>query len=261
VDHPPLTRVSSEEHPLKADPFAQLKLLDVADLDAKLDQLRHQLSSLPELAEIRTLEAERTSLSDQARDAQIVVDDLTREQKKADQDVETVKARRERDRSRMDQGLITNPKDLERMTHELASLERRISDLEDDELEVMARLEDAERELTRLRAELATADEKREAAVASRDTKLAALESDLAAVAAERSTAVQDLPEDLLALYEKIRTHKGVGAAMLRARQCGGCRLTLNASDLGIIAKAPVDEVVRCEECTRILVRTGESGL
>ena len=47
----------------------------------------------------------------------------------------------------------------------------------------------------------------------------------------------------------------------LRRRECGGCRLTLNPSDLATIAAAPSDEVVRCEECSRILVRTGESGL
>ena len=70
------------------------------------------------------------------------------------------------------------------------------------------------------------------------------------------------MPEDLLKLYEKLRAQKGgVGAAALRRRECEGCRLTLNASDLGIIGKLPTDEVVRCEECDRILVRTGESGL
>ena len=78
----------------------------------------------------------------------------------------------------------------------------------------------------------------------------------------ERSTIAVGLPADLLALYEKLRAQKdGVGAAALRRRECEGCRLTLNASDLGIIAKAPTDEVLRCEECNRILVRTGESGL
>lgn len=200
-------------------------------------------------------------LSNKVRDAQIVVDDLTREQKKADADVETVKARRERDRSRMDQGLITNPKDLERMSHELESLERRISNLEDDELEVMARLEDAERELESGRAALAAAEEARAEAIASRDVKAGDIEKELTSVAAERDVAVEGMPADLLALYERIRAQKGVGAAELRARQCGGCRLTLNASDLSVISKTPPDQVVRCEECDRILVRTGESGL
>jgi predicted nucleic acid-binding Zn-ribbon protein len=47
----------------------------------------------------------------------------------------------------------------------------------------------------------------------------------------------------------------------LRARRCGGCSLELTAADLGVIAKAPTDEVLRCEECNRILVRTSESGI
>ena len=65
-----------------------------------------------------------------------------------------------------------------------------------------------------------------------------------------------------MALYEKLRGQKGgVGAAALRARRCGGCSLELNAADLGVIAKAPSDEVLRCEECNRILVRTSESGI
>ena len=65
-----------------------------------------------------------------------------------------------------------------------------------------------------------------------------------------------------MSLYAKLRDQKGgVGAAALRRRECTGCRLTLNASDLGVIAKAPDDEVLRCEDCNRILVRTAESGL
>jgi len=223
--------------------------------------LRHQLNSLPEAIEIASLTISRGELEDQRRDAQIAVDDLTLEQKKADADVEQVKARRERDRSRMDQGLITNPKDLERMQHELVSLERRISTLEDDELEVMARLEDAERDLDAFGAQVTAADERLTALAASRDEKAGDIAVSLEKVTAERGAAAEGMPADLMALYEKLRTAQGVGAAPLRARECGGCHMTLNPSDLAVIAKAPADEVVRCEECSRILVRTPESGL
>jgi predicted nucleic acid-binding Zn-ribbon protein len=161
----------------------------------------------------------------------------------------------------MDQGLISNPKDLERMTHELASLDRRISDLEDAELEVMERLEEAQAALDRATRSLAETESGLETASRSRDEKATAIHEDLAKTAAQRGHAVEGMPEDLMSLYERIRTQKGVGAAALRARQCGGCRLTLNAADLAVIAKAPSDEVVRCEECSRILVRTSESGL
>ena len=247
---------------MKADPFAQLKLLEVQELDARADQLRHQLRNLPEHAEIKELTQGRADLDDRARDAAIAVDELTAEQAKVDADVEQVKTRRTRDRDRMDQGLISNPKDLQRMQQELESLERRITSLEDQELEVMERLEEAQQSLDSLTGQVAGADERLASLTAARDEKSAMIDRQLAEVEAARAPAVADLPEDLLALYERLRELKGgVGAAELRARQCGGCRLSLDAAELSVIRAAPSDQVIRCEECQRILVRTDESGL
>jgi predicted nucleic acid-binding Zn-ribbon protein len=234
----------------------------VQELDSRADQLRHQRANLPEIAEIATLQGKRTDVLNLARDARIAVDDLTEEQRKVDADVEAVKTRRSRDRDRMDRGLVTNPKDLERMQHELESLERRISSLEDDELEVMERLEEAQAELAKLEGMVAEADEQIAALGATRDEKLAALDEQLADVAARRGPAAEGLPADLVALYDRIREQKGgLGAAPLRARECGGCRLAVDSAELGRIRSLPADEVVRCEECQRILVRTPESGL
>ncbi len=246
---------------MKADPAHQVQLLDVAELDRRVAQLRHQRSTLPELAEIAALTSERTALTDQVRDARIVVDDLTVEQAKADREVEQVRTRRERDRNRMDTGQITNPKDLERMQHELVSLERRISTLEDAELEVMEKLEEAQQVLDGLGIRADDIDARLAELVAARDEKQAGIDASLAEVTAARGPAVDGIPDALLALYERLREQKGIGAALLRARQCGGCNMTLDASELSRIRSAPVDEVIRCEECQRILVRTDESGL
>lgn len=246
---------------MKADPTHQLQLLDVAELDRRLAQLRHQRAHLPELAEIAALEQERTALTDQVRDARIVVDDLTVEQAKADREVEQVKTRRERDRTRMDAGQVTNPKDLERMQHELVSLERRIGTLEDAELEVMEALEQAQQTLDGLGIRADDLDRRLAELVTARDEKQAEADAAIAEVTAARGPATDGVPDDLMALYERLREQKGIGAALLRARQCGGCQLTLDAAELSRIRSAPADEVVRCEECHRILVRTDESGL
>lgn len=247
---------------MKADPFAQLRLLDVQELDSKLDTLVNHLRNLPEHATVVELQARRAALTNRLGDAAILVRDLTADQEKADADVEQVKARRERDRTRMDQGLITNPKDLERMTHELVSLDKRISDLEDVELEVMTALEDAQSEHDRAAELAAELDQEIAAATAARDERAVALRAELDEVRTERELTATDLPEDLTALYARLRELKGgVGAAALHRRQCGGCRLTLDASVLASMAKAPSTEVLRCEECSRILVRTSESGL
>jgi predicted nucleic acid-binding Zn-ribbon protein len=234
----------------------------VQKLDSRADQLRHQRANLPEITEIVTLQGKRTDVENLARDARIVVDDLTAEQQKVDADVEAVRSRRTRDRDRMDRGLISNPKDLERMQHELESLERRISSLEDDELEVMEKLEEAQAELVKLEGMVAEADEQIAGLSTTRDGKLAGIDEELAKVTTDRGPAAEGLPADLLALYDRLREQKGgVGAAELRARQCGGCRLSLDQAELNRIRGLDADEVVRCEECQRILVRTPESGL
>jgi len=247
---------------MKADPDAQLKLLDLQKLDAAADQLRHQRATLAEDAEIAALGTRRADVLGRSRDQEIVVADLTSAQEKADADVEQVKARRKRDQDRMDQGLIANPKDLERMQHELETLERRISTLEDEELEVMEDLEAAQAELTNMRTDLVETDERLAAVTTTRDQKYADIDAELQRVEGERVPIVAALPADLLALYERLRTNKnGIGAAELRARQCGGCMLSLDNADLADIRSKAEDEVVRCEQCQRILVRTSESGL
>lgn len=247
---------------LKADPAAQLALLDLQELDSRADLLRHQRAHLPELAEISALTDTRSETDGRRRDAQTSVEDLTREQSKVDADVEQVKTRRKRDQDRMDQGLISNPKDLERMQGELESLQRRITSLEDDELEVMARLEDAQQELDSLTAQVAASDERLGALGETRDGRFAEIDAELGELEARRAPAAESIPADLIALYERLRTSKGgVAVGALRARECGGCQLSLDPSELAEIRAAAPDEVVRHDECQRILVRTPESGL
>jgi uncharacterized protein len=247
---------------VKADPSAQVRLLDLQDLDARADQLRHQRRTLPELEQIAALTQERERTEGLSRDARIEVDDLSEEQAKVEGDVEQVKARRERDQKRIDQGLVSNPKDIQRMQQEMVSLERRITSLEDDEIEVMERLEEAQRTLDSLTAQLTDADTEIADLTAARDKKLTELDDALAQLGQQRGPLAAELPGDLLALYDRLRESKnGVGAALLRARRCEGCMLDLDHAELATIRQAAADDVIRCEECSRILVRTPESGL
>ena len=247
---------------MRADPFAQLKLLDVQELDTRLDTLRHHVANLPETAELRRLSAEIGELRASEGALRTEVDDLTRDQRRADADVEQVKARRARDQQRLDSGAITNPKDLERLQHELVSLDRRISELEDAELEVMERLETAQATLTDVRSRMQQVATAGRELTTVREDRIAAIQSEAEKVTRERSDAVAGLPAELVALYERLRQQKGgVGAAHLRARRCDGCSLELDSAELARISAQRSDEVVHCEECGRILVRSGESGL
>ncbi|HEY7858295.1 MAG TPA: C4-type zinc ribbon domain-containing protein, partial [Candidatus Nanopelagicales bacterium] len=188
--------------------------------------------------------------------------DLRRAQTKADLDVEQVRARASRDQALLDSGRITASKELESLQHELASLARRQGELEDIELEIMESLEGATASLDSLTRELADVDSELGTVTATRDDQLADLDGDGALASGERARLLVGLPADLLALYEKLRVdHNGVGAAALRQRRCEGCRIELTPVDIGRIREAAQDEVLRCEECRRILIRTAESGL
>jgi uncharacterized protein len=246
---------------VKADPFAQLKLLDIAEIDARILRLRHQLATLPETKQINDLRVERKRIDDAAIDARVRRDDLAAAQAKAEKDVEAVRTRRVREQQRIDAGQVTNPKDLERLQAELANIDRRISVLEDEELEVMEQLEAASAEAADFDAQIAAIDEQAAALTEQRAARAAEVEQELATVTAERGPATEGVPAELLALYDRLREQHGVGAGELRARQCGGCRLTVEPAELARIRAAQSNEVIRHEECGVIMVRTAESGL
>ncbi|WP_436494084.1 zinc ribbon domain-containing protein [Actinokineospora sp. HUAS TT18] len=245
---------------MKADPAVQRRLLDLAEVDAELSRADHRRRTMPELAEIT--EAEKAVQT--RRDAQVAIqtqlDDLDREVARQEKEIDAVRAREERDRGLMAGGTI-GAKQLTDLEHELATLERRQGVLEDDLLELMERREAVEMDGKHAGVELAKAEEKLADAVRRRDENLTDIGTTEARRAADRAKVLAGMPEDLLAVYERRRKQKGIGAALLRARRCGACRIELDRREISRIKETPADEVLECEECGAILVRTAESGL
>lgn len=246
---------------MKAEPTVQLRLLELQALDAALARLEHRRHALPELTVIAAADARLAELRDLVVRAETEVGDLDREQRRLDGDVEQVRQRSRRDQQRMQAGGIP-AKELESLQHEVESLARRQSDLEDAELEVMERREEAESRAAALRAEVGTVTAERDTAAHARDAAWVEIDAEAAEDTGARAALAGELPGELLALYEKVRAASGgVGAAELKHRRCEGCRLELAGSELRAARAAAPDEVLRCENCRRILVRTPESGL
>lgn len=246
---------------MKADPKVQLRLLVLQGHDAALARLEHRRRTLPELAAIAAADARLAELRDAVVRAETEVGDLDRELRRLENDVDQVRQRSTRDQQRMQSGAVP-AKELESLQHEVESLARRQSDLEDTQLELMEKREEAESRAAAVRGELSTVTADRQAAEEARDTAYAEIDAGSAADTAARRAVATELPADLLALYEKVRaTSGGVGAAELRQRRCEGCRLEMFGAELRAIRAAAPEEVLRCENCRRILVRTAESGL
>jgi predicted nucleic acid-binding Zn-ribbon protein len=247
---------------VNAEPQDQWRLLDLQEKDTRLSQLAHRAATLPEASALAELESRVARTRDELVAAEVIAEDLVRDQERAEADVEQVRARSKHDQELLNGGAIVDPKQLQNLQHEIESLARRQSELEDVELEIMDRVEGAQAAVAQLagqKSELAAECEVLAETVRALNEEIDAEKS---MVSADRARIAESIPADLLALYEKIRAdHSGVGAARLYRGRCEGCRLELPPNEIEALRNANVASVVRCEECRRILVRTAESGL
>jgi predicted nucleic acid-binding Zn-ribbon protein len=148
-----------------------------------------------------------------------------------------------------------NPKQLAELQHELETLQRRQSSLEDSLLEIMERREELQNDqATQLRSIDELADQL-STARAARDEALVVIDASRHQLASRRSEVTASLDADLVALYERQRSHGGPGAGVLQGRRCGACRIEIDRGEMQRITAAPADEVLRCPECGAILLR------
>jgi predicted nucleic acid-binding Zn-ribbon protein len=237
-----------------APPAVQARLLELQGHDDELRRIathRRRLQTGGDLAAAieERAAARRTSVDDRG-----AVDDLRTRVGRLESDVKLVEQRLERDRGRL--AATSSAKDAQGLEQEIASLLRRRSTLEDEELELMEALEQAEAREATSRAALTSAEERVRALEADRDDALAGLDRQEAEVTAKRAALVAELPEDLVALYDRQRTRYGVGAARLVGTVSEGSNMALTGADLAEVRAAPPDAVVLDPESNCILVRT-----
>ncbi|SFR78145.1 hypothetical protein SAMN05428970_2336 [Agromyces sp. CF514] len=245
---------------MNASPADQQQLLRLQAVDTRLQQIAHRLGSLPQSAPIAELATRDTAVRSRRAEAQGALEDARAELKRIESDVAVVEARIARDSDRLQH--TSSTKDVAALDSELVSLRKRLSDLEDQELIVMERVEGAEGVVAGIDGERAAIAAETAALEVERDEASAGLVVERDGTERDRVVVAGEIPAELLAYYEQRRARgAGIGAALLRQRTCGGCTMTLTGSDLDVVRRAAPDEVLLCPECDRILVRTDESGI
>ncbi|HSP53806.1 MAG TPA: C4-type zinc ribbon domain-containing protein [Cryobacterium sp.] len=245
---------------MKASPVEQKELLRLQALDIRLQQVEHQTKALPQHAELRELttsfDTTRMKLSTRAGER----DDVRTELARIESDVDVVEKRIARDTDRVQH--TSSVKDVQALETELTALRKRLLALEEIEIAVMERLEESDAAVAAVEAERDAIAGRIHEAEQSRDDSLADLNRQLGELRRDRAAVAGSVTEDLAVLYQKrFVTGRGNAAALLRARTCSGCTMTLTGSDLDAVRSAPADEVLFCPDCGAILVRTEESGI
>jgi predicted nucleic acid-binding Zn-ribbon protein len=231
-------------------------LLVVQDHDTAIDQLRHGRATLPERGQLEAIAERLAALEATAGETGGQRDEVARRQQKLEDELASLEEKLVMLDKRMYSGTVTAPRELQAMQADAEALKRRQSSLEDQVLEAMGEREPLDAQLDELaESRRAMDDESAElrAAIANAE---ASIDSELATEDAARSAAAASIPADLLSLYEDLRARLGgIGAARLVRGSCAGCHLALPATEVDRLKRVPADEIVRCDQCGRILVR------
>jgi uncharacterized protein len=238
---------------LKANLQDQKSLLELARLDLELVRNASEKAKLLASTQIESTSNLGLDLSDQLIDARNRVGDLELELKRSENDLELVENRISKDKERL--ATTSSPKDAQGIEHELTSLAKRKSELEDAQLAILEVLglvrseliaatqnkQDAEQELSRLEQELAS--------------NLNELEAKRSELVATRQKLVATLDPELSTAYQR-KADRGSSAGKLIGRECGACRLSITATNLDEIIALPSDEIAECPNCQAYLVRS-----
>ena len=240
---------------MQASSEQQSLIFELQLLDNEIMQANTKLKSLPEIEQLLHIDKRIVTATDELAKVKAEADQIALELRRGEVDVETVTDRIKKDEARLSSGNAT-PKELEQLQHEVGTLKKRQETLEEIELEIMVRSEAITARTNTLTTDLASL----ETLKAEINQRLTTASSEINTVItnkqSDREKVVVKIEKPLIDLYEKIRTASGgVAAAALVGNKCNGCNLAINAVEMERIKSLAKDELLRCEECRRILVR------
>lgn len=231
-------------------------LLSVQEHDTQVDQLVHRRAHLPSLGELDRVMADLTRLEATAHDVEGRRHELARGQQKLEDEISSLTDRAGHHDKTLYSGTIGNPRELQTLQEEIAALKRRISQLEDQEIEVMEQIEPLDAELAEAAKTRTALDDRGGALRAQIVDEQVTIDADLARVHAERAEIAGTIDPELLAEYQTLRPQSGgIAIARLVGGSCGGCHLGLSAVEVDRIKKLPPEAPAHCEECGRLLAR------
>ena len=243
-----LTRV-----PTEVEPAVLQHLLDLQSEDTAIKRLAERRASLPEARRLAEVNENLAELEADLQIANRQNTDAAREQERLEGEIELLDQKVAREEQRMYSGNVANPKELSSLQAEVEALKRKKSSMEDELLDVMERREQIGETVQTLSAEREEAARESAELTAKVEGLTGEIDSELKGHESQRVEVASTIPDDLLALYDKLRESKnGVGAAALVDGTCQGCHTKLPAKEVERVKSE--GGLQRCDNCRRILV-------
>jgi predicted nucleic acid-binding Zn-ribbon protein len=228
---------------------ASLGIFRLQQVDRQIDRTRVQLESIR-----KTLEndAEMRKATERAEAAQKEHHRASQKMKNAEADVEAQKIKIQQAEASLYSGNIKNPKELQDLEREIASLKKFLVTLEERQLEAMLEAEVAENELAEADTMLNTLKSRLGAEQANLLEERAELNKHLERLAEEREATLAPIEDNLLQMYEMLRRQKkGVAVTEVSDNACASCGTIINAAAQQNARSQK--QLVNCPTCGRIL--------
>lgn len=237
---------------MKLDKAGQSALLKLSQVDLEVEQIKAEIAKAIGSKELSAASAELSVLANEVIDSRTAFENLKMEARKADDNLHMVEERMARDLERINQS--SSAKDVQAMQAEVESLSKRKDELEEVELEILERLEVAQKELDDVSA-------KREVVAKVIDdlqSKIQGQVDELKArgrkLTADRETLVSKVPTEVLEKYKNLAA-KQIAVGQVEARACTACRMGLTAGTIDSLSELAEDEIGYCPECLAMIVR------
>ena len=237
---------------MKANLQDQKRLLELVQFDLDLVKNATDRAKLLAASDIQIASEKALTLSDRLIDARNKVGDLELELKRSENDLELVENRIAKDNQRL--STTSSSKDAQGIEHELTTLAKRKSELEDAELGIMEELDKVRAELMAAESAKSLAESELSALRAALDSTTSTLEAQRADLTSKRVALVGLIDPELAVAYQR-KADRAVAVGRLTGRECGACRISITATNLEEIVALPADEISECPNCQAYLVR------
>lgn len=225
------------------------KLHRLQQIDTHIDKINQRIK---DIVTILNDDASLRSAQSELTESQEELQSVRKKLKQAEAEVQAQRIKIEQNQASLYGGKIRNPKELQDLQNEAESLRRHLSTLEDEQLEAMFAVEEAEETQSRSTNKVESLINESNTRNATLHQELETLQKDLVRLSDERQATVSTAPEDELMLYEELRRKRnGVAVAQVVDKTCSACGSTLSSALL-YSARSP-NSIAFCDLCGRIL--------
>lgn len=214
-------------------------------MDQAQSRLKVIRQTLENDAELRAANEKFAAAEEKLRNAERLL-------KLSEQEVEKQRLKIQQTEASLYGGLVHNPKELQDLQKDVASLKRHLETLEERQLEAMVTAETAEQELQQARLELENIKSNRGAQFRDLNQESDVINKDIEKLLSERNAVLKDIGSQSVGIYDQLRKQRrGVAVATISDGSCAACGTTLTQSHQQNARSAT--QLFYCPSCGRVL--------